>query len=117
MSRDEKVNWLQFAEERREYRKRIKKRKAENKKIKREMCTSFQETVPSVVGKKRCIVEREDLTLRLIMKPDFDLERTQTMETKGSVKGREKVYVSPNWDAVDIESSTTIIEKNKDFVV
>jgi hypothetical protein len=28
MSRDEKVNWLQFAEERREYRKRIKKRKA-----------------------------------------------------------------------------------------
>jgi hypothetical protein len=68
------------------------------------------------VEKKRCFVEREGLKMRLTVKDDVDIEGTQAMEKKGSVKDMEKVSVAPNWDAAKMESSASVIEMSKELI-
>jgi hypothetical protein len=111
MSLDEPVNWAQFSQERKDYRKNLKKKRAATKAIKKER---EGEDVPAPVflGKKRCLAEKEGLGLKLTIKSESAVEGA-AMEKKGLGRGRVKeLPVSPIWDVDDLDSMQSIIKKN-----
>jgi hypothetical protein len=114
MSLDERVNWAQFSQERREHRENLKKR-ATTKAVKKER-ESEDVLIPSILGKKRCVAEKEGLALKLTIKSESTVEGV-VMEKKVSGRGRGKeLPISPTWNAEDLESMASVIKKNTKLV-
>ena len=79
MSRNEPINWVQFFEERKQFRESVKKTKALNKSGKREREGEGLDLAANL-GKKRCLAKKEDVF------PDF-LKFNIKIEGLGDGKG------------------------------
>ena len=118
MSLGQSVNWAQFAAERRKVREALKK-KSEDRREKREREREDGErngrgslSAPSVLGKKRCTVGREDIglpgSLSLSVKSE-GVGEGLVMAKKTGPKSARTTY-GPCWSRDEVESMSRSIE-------
>jgi hypothetical protein len=120
-SQGEEINWAEFAVSRQKYRESMRQTKEQNKKSKGGEDGSLVR-VP-VIGKKRCIAERDSILLgfKLSVKTEVysesEMGKKQCCDVKGSLgKKKGKLDLSPSWVDGDLKDMASVITSSEKTV-